>query len=104
MHILILPDHQHTSTALTSLCTIGYSRAYFANGTLPAEGTVCQVDEGAFSAVSNSTSSNSNSTATGAVAAVANSKSLVSLGSGSSTRRLSDFIHRGINANTGGRS
>ena len=101
MHILILPRHQHTSTALTSLCTIGYSRAYFANGTLPAEGTICQVDEGAFSAVGNSTSSNS--TTTGAVAAVANSKSLISLGGGSA-RRLSDFIHRGINAKTGGRS
>ncbi|KAF8175595.1 TAP-like protein-domain-containing protein, partial [Mycena galopus ATCC 62051] len=34
----------HTSLVAPSLCTYGYFRAYFVNGTLPAAGTVCPVD------------------------------------------------------------
>ena len=39
---------QHTSATLISTCTVGFLRAYFANGTLPPEGTICQVDESPF--------------------------------------------------------
>ncbi|KAF8193632.1 hypothetical protein K438DRAFT_1761767 [Mycena galopus ATCC 62051] len=34
----------HTSPVAPSLCTYGYFRAYFVNGTLPAPWTVCPVD------------------------------------------------------------
>ena len=34
---------QHTSISGPSTCTMDYVRAYFENGTLPEEGTVCQV-------------------------------------------------------------
>ncbi|KAF7325596.1 Abhydrolase-4 domain-containing protein [Mycena kentingensis (nom. inval.)] len=34
----------HASTAAPSVCTSKFVRAYFVNGTLPAEGTVCPVD------------------------------------------------------------
>ena len=70
-----------TSTALTSKCTIQSTRAFFANGTLPAAGTVCQVDESPFPTASKSTSSNA--------------KNLVASVRGS---RLSDYIYRGINS------
>ncbi|KAM5545960.1 hypothetical protein V8D89_000086 [Ganoderma adspersum] len=71
----------HTSTALTSKCTIQSTRAFFANGTLPAAGTVCQVDESPFPMASKSTSSNA--------------KNLAASVRGS---RLSDYIYRGINS------
>ncbi|KAJ7223535.1 TAP-like protein-domain-containing protein [Mycena pura] len=38
----------HTSLVAPSLCTHGALRAYFQNGTLPAAGTVCAVDEALF--------------------------------------------------------
>lgn len=34
--------------ALPSFCTIRHLRAFFANGTLPKEGTVCDVDVSPF--------------------------------------------------------
>ncbi|KAJ6511565.1 TAP-like protein-domain-containing protein [Mycena vitilis] len=34
----------HVSVSAPSLCTLGYIRAYFLNGKIPAPGTVCQVD------------------------------------------------------------
>ncbi|RAL01110.1 alpha/beta hydrolase [Aspergillus ibericus CBS 121593] len=34
----------HTTLSMPSLCTAKAVRAYFANGTLPAEGTICQTD------------------------------------------------------------
>ncbi|KAJ6569125.1 TAP-like protein-domain-containing protein [Mycena capillaripes] len=46
----------HTSTAAPSLCTFGYFRAYFINGTLPAPGTVCPVNAELFQSSSNATS------------------------------------------------
>ncbi|KAI0772754.1 TAP-like protein-domain-containing protein [Trametes elegans] len=46
--LLIQDGPGHTSLALTSTCTAGAMRAYFTNGTLPAEGTVCAVDEHPF--------------------------------------------------------
>ncbi|KAF7340391.1 AB hydrolase-1 domain-containing protein [Mycena venus] len=46
----------HTSTRAPSLCTIGYFRQYFLNGTLPAPGTVCPVDATLFGVPGNSTS------------------------------------------------
>ncbi|KAJ7083877.1 Alpha/Beta hydrolase protein [Mycena epipterygia] len=45
----------HTSFGVPSLCTIGYFRQYFQNGTLPAPGTVCPVDATLFGAPANST-------------------------------------------------
>ena len=35
---------QHCSNAQPSLCTLHHIRAYFQNGTLPPEGTVCAPD------------------------------------------------------------
>lgn len=35
----------HTIPATPSLCSAKYIRAYFQNGTLPDDGTVCEVDE-----------------------------------------------------------
>ncbi|PYH64390.1 alpha/beta hydrolase [Aspergillus vadensis CBS 113365] len=34
----------HTTLSMPSLCTAKAVRAYFTNGTLPADGTICQVD------------------------------------------------------------
>ncbi|KAJ7083878.1 alpha/beta-hydrolase [Mycena epipterygia] len=45
----------HTSLTAPSLCTIGYFRQYFKNGTLPKPGTVCPVDATLFGAPTNST-------------------------------------------------
>ncbi|KAI0372413.1 hypothetical protein BV20DRAFT_991265 [Pilatotrama ljubarskyi] len=42
--LLVQDGPGHTSFALPSLCTAQHVRTYFANGTLPAEGTVCPVD------------------------------------------------------------
>ncbi|KDQ28686.1 hypothetical protein PLEOSDRAFT_1111906 [Pleurotus ostreatus PC15] len=39
----------HCSIAAPSVCTIGFVRAYFANGTLPDEGVVCSVIQPIFS-------------------------------------------------------
>ncbi|PIL24469.1 hypothetical protein GSI_14223 [Ganoderma sinense ZZ0214-1] len=40
--LLVLDGPGHTSAALQSNCTIDATRKYFADGTLPAPGTVCQ--------------------------------------------------------------
>ncbi|KAJ7663541.1 Alpha/Beta hydrolase protein [Mycena rosella] len=40
----------HASITAPSLCTAGYFRAYFQNGTLPPPGTVCPVDVALFGA------------------------------------------------------
>ncbi|KAF9021989.1 alpha/beta-hydrolase [Hymenopellis radicata] len=42
----------HTSTVATSTCLYSYISACFQNGTLPAEGTVCAVDEELFPSAS----------------------------------------------------
>ena len=39
---------QHCSHALPSLCTTKAMRAFFADGTLPEEGTICSVDASPF--------------------------------------------------------
>ncbi|KAJ7088372.1 Alpha/Beta hydrolase protein [Mycena belliarum] len=44
----------HTSLTAPSLCTVGYFRAYFQNGTLPPPGTVCPVDVQLFGGPSSS--------------------------------------------------
>ncbi|KAJ6602343.1 TAP-like protein-domain-containing protein [Mycena sp. CBHHK59/15] len=44
----------HTSTIAASLCTYGYFRQYFVNGTLPEAGTVCAVDVKLFASSSDS--------------------------------------------------
>ncbi|KAK0202252.1 TAP-like protein-domain-containing protein [Desarmillaria ectypa] len=44
---------QHTSLAATSTCTQAYIQAYFQNGTLPGDGTVCEVESELFPASSN---------------------------------------------------
>ncbi|KAF7623816.1 hypothetical protein AFLA_007539 [Aspergillus flavus NRRL3357] len=36
----------HTTLSVPSLCTAKVVRAYFSNGTLPAEGTICEIDRG----------------------------------------------------------
>lgn len=46
--ILIQDGAGHCSSALPSHCTTNAILAFFANGTLPAPGTVCPVDSGAF--------------------------------------------------------
>ncbi|KAH9840062.1 alpha/beta-hydrolase [Rhodofomes roseus] len=43
--LLIQNSYGHCSLAAPSLCTAKHVRAYFENGTLPDEGTVCEVDE-----------------------------------------------------------
>ncbi|TBU51516.1 TAP-like protein-domain-containing protein [Dichomitus squalens] len=53
--LLVQNGPGHTSNALTSRCTIRSTRAYFANGTLPAAGTVCEVDQSPFPPPSDST-------------------------------------------------
>jgi len=42
----------HCSIAATSICTSKAIRNYFANGTLPEEGTVCQVESSIFKGIS----------------------------------------------------
>ncbi|PBK63026.1 alpha/beta-hydrolase [Armillaria solidipes] len=39
---------QHTSLAASSTCTQAYVQAYFQNGTLPGDGTVCEVESEMF--------------------------------------------------------
>ncbi|KAI0827447.1 TAP-like protein-domain-containing protein [Trametes gibbosa] len=46
--LLIQTSPGHCSLALPSLCTVGHLRAYFANGTLPADETHCPVDASPF--------------------------------------------------------
>ncbi|KAI0356986.1 hypothetical protein OH77DRAFT_1534392 [Trametes cingulata] len=46
--LLVQDSPGHCSLALPSLCTIKAMRAFFANGTLPQEGTVCSVDASPF--------------------------------------------------------
>ena len=43
--LLTQDAYGHTIPATPSLCSAKYIRAYFQNGTLPADGTVCGVDE-----------------------------------------------------------
>lgn len=43
--LLVQNSYGHCSLAAPSLCTAKYVRAYFEDGTLPEEGTVCEVDE-----------------------------------------------------------
>lgn len=45
---MIVPYLQHCSTSATSLCTHKAVRAYFQNGTLPEEGTVCETESNIF--------------------------------------------------------
>jgi len=45
---LILFLEQHTSLIVQSNCTSQHLATYFATGELPADGTVCQVDEPLF--------------------------------------------------------
>ncbi|EJF56709.1 hypothetical protein DICSQDRAFT_174660 [Dichomitus squalens LYAD-421 SS1] len=78
--LLVQNGPGHTSRALNSACTVFSTRAYFADGTLPAAGTVCEVDESPFPPPSDSTSSHSS--ATGVAAAVVDSKT-----------RVLDYIH-----------
>ncbi|KAI0786684.1 TAP-like protein-domain-containing protein [Abortiporus biennis] len=46
--LLVQNSPGHCSLALPSLCTSSYLRSYFINGTLPPEGTVCEVDVSPF--------------------------------------------------------
>ncbi|RPD76009.1 hypothetical protein L226DRAFT_522437 [Lentinus tigrinus ALCF2SS1-7] len=46
--LLVLDAPGHTSLALPSTCIALNARAFFANGTLPVEGTVCQPNSGPF--------------------------------------------------------
>ncbi|KAH9895107.1 alpha/beta-hydrolase [Cubamyces lactineus] len=43
--LLIQESYGHCSLSAPSLCTAKHVRAYMTNGTLPAPGTVCEVDE-----------------------------------------------------------
>ncbi|PCH44433.1 alpha/beta-hydrolase [Wolfiporia cocos MD-104 SS10] len=43
--LLVQNSYGHCSLAAPSLCTAKHLRAYFENGTLPKEGTVCEPDE-----------------------------------------------------------
>ncbi|OBZ70732.1 hypothetical protein A0H81_09435 [Grifola frondosa] len=43
--LLVQNSFGHCSLSAPSLCTAKHVRAYFENGTLPKEGTVCEVDE-----------------------------------------------------------
>ncbi|KZS87451.1 hypothetical protein SISNIDRAFT_460849 [Sistotremastrum niveocremeum HHB9708] len=46
--LLVQNSPGHTSMSFPSLCTIMLVRAYFDNGTLPAEGTICEPDSKLF--------------------------------------------------------
>ncbi|KAI0634190.1 TAP-like protein-domain-containing protein [Trametes polyzona] len=46
--LLVQDSPGHCSLALPSLCTVKHMRAFFANGALPEEGTVCNVDASPF--------------------------------------------------------
>ncbi|KAH9928020.1 TAP-like protein-domain-containing protein [Epithele typhae] len=72
--LLVQNGPGHTSIQLTSTCTILSTRAYFADGSLPAEGTVCEIDASPF-ASDNSTASAS---ATASLA-VAHTKARITL-------------------------
>lgn len=43
--LLTQNSYGHSSVSSPSLCTAKHVRAYFVNGSLPEEGTVCEVDE-----------------------------------------------------------
>ena len=49
--VLMPPYAQHQSVALPSQCTNNVTRQFFADGTLPREGTVCEPDYQPFSDV-----------------------------------------------------
>ncbi|KZS87452.1 alpha/beta-hydrolase [Sistotremastrum niveocremeum HHB9708] len=42
--LLVQNSSGHTSGSFPTLCTVKLTRAYFVNGTLPAEGTICEPD------------------------------------------------------------
>ncbi|KAI0886433.1 alpha/beta-hydrolase [Annulohypoxylon maeteangense] len=42
--VLVQNSYGHTSLSAASVCTAGYIRAYFQNGTLPKPGTTCEPD------------------------------------------------------------
>ncbi|KAI0719840.1 TAP-like protein-domain-containing protein [Cerioporus squamosus] len=67
---LVLDAPGHTSLSLPSTCTALNTRAFFANGTLPAEGTICQPNSGPFP--------EPDTRASGAVGAIGSSKAVVS--------------------------
>ncbi|KAI0767486.1 TAP-like protein-domain-containing protein [Fomes fomentarius] len=85
--LLVQDSPGHTSLALTSTCTILTTRAFFANGTLPAEGTICPVDGSPFPepAASN-----------GTAAVQGNVKTLVAQGNQyeDAVRHIASFVHR----------
>ncbi|KAK0436829.1 uncharacterized protein EV420DRAFT_1281058 [Desarmillaria tabescens] len=47
----------HTSLSASSACTRAYVHAYFQNGTLPGDGTVCEVESEMFPTSSTATGS-----------------------------------------------
>lgn len=47
-HLLIQDGPGHCSVAMTSVCTWNAIRGYFLNNTLPANGTICAIDETIF--------------------------------------------------------
>ncbi|KAJ7156549.1 TAP-like protein-domain-containing protein [Mycena crocata] len=47
--VLVQDSPGHTSFAAQSVCTSGYVRAYFLNGTFPSNGTVCPIQSQLFS-------------------------------------------------------
>lgn len=49
---------QHGSISAPSLCTIEHIRAYFTDGKLPEEGTICEVSEPIFKPSSSSSNGN----------------------------------------------
>jgi len=53
--VLIQDSPGHTSFAATSSCTQSLVRAYFQNGTLPSNGTICPVDVQLFESSANVT-------------------------------------------------
>ena len=76
---------KHTSLALPSACTMQNLNAFFANGTLPTEGTICAVDGSAFPEPEETG---------GVIAATENVKSLAAQGSDlrESVRQLSSYV------------
>ncbi|TFK81819.1 alpha/beta-hydrolase [Polyporus arcularius HHB13444] len=67
---LVLNAPGHTSFAAASTCIAQNTRAFFANGTLPAKGTICQPNSGPFPEQA--------ANSTGAIGAIGSSKALAS--------------------------
>ncbi|KAI0708631.1 TAP-like protein-domain-containing protein [Earliella scabrosa] len=83
--LLVQDGPGHTSLALPSACTMQNLNAFFANGTLPTEGTICAVDGSAFPEPEETG---------GVIAATENVKSLAAQGSDlrESVRQLSSYV------------